>query len=452
MARRKEPPQPLSARRGGAICSPLLLVAAVGCASNPETGPEAPHEPSACEGEVETGDDARALFEWEHVPTFDLHLPAEDWAHLQQNARDEQYAAAEACFEGRRIGTVGLRFKGAHGTLYGCFDATGAMLCDRLSMKLKFDEYVEEQRFFGLKRLNFNANRFDDSRMKERLAYDLYRSAGVVAPRASWAVVRVNGESLGLYGMVEQLDGRFTADRWPESPDGNLFKEVWPTDTSEDLLIAALETNEEAADVSGFSSFAQAVVASSEDQLLSTLGEHTDLEYWARYMAADDAIVSYDGITYFYTNGSGSHNHNYHFYEHAPGRFTLVPWDVESTFWINPAHAAPHWTVLPDDCSRTYPYWGGLATAPACDPLFRAMSSDAQFRARWRAAARELLDGPFALATMLAEVERHAAFIGHHARARETPTMYSSFDDAVGELRRVMPELRARLEQLIAED
>jgi hypothetical protein len=30
--------------------------------------------------------------------------------------------------------------------------------------------------------------------------------------------------------------------------------------------------------------------------------------------------------------------------------------------------------------------------------------------------------------------------------------MYSSFDNAVGELRRVMPELRARLELLIAEN
>jgi hypothetical protein len=47
--------------------------------------------------------------------------------------------------------------------------------------------------------------------------------------------------------------------------------------------------------------------------------------------------------------------------------------------------------------------------------------------------------------------DRHAALIGDEARGQETPTMYSSFDDAVGELRRVMPELRARLEQLIAE-
>jgi hypothetical protein len=168
-------------------------------------------------------------------------------------------------------------------------------------------------------------------------------------------------------------------------------------------------------------------------------------------MAVDDAVVSYDGVTYFYTDGAGSHNHNYYFYEHSPSSFTLVPWDVESTFWINPAHAAPHWTVIPEDCSRTYPYWEGLATAPGCDRVFRALSSHAPFRDRWRAAARQLLDGPFALDAMLANVDRHAAFIGDEARAQETPTMYSSFDDAVGELRRVIPELRARLEQLIAE-
>jgi spore coat protein H len=427
-----------------------MLVTAVACGSDPKAVHEAPGGSSACDGDAAWAD-ARGLFEWAHVPTFDLHLPADEWTRLQQNAREEEYTAAEACFEGGRIGTIGLRFKGAHGTLYNCFDETGALVCDRLSMKLKFDEFFEDQRFFGLKRLNFNANRFDDSRMKERLAYDLYRAADVVAPRASWAVVRVNGQSLGLYGMVEQLDGRFTADRWPENPDGNLFKEVWPTDTDEERLVAALSTNEQTADVSGFSSFAAAVVASPEDQVLNTLGAHTDVEYWARYMAVDDAVVSYDGVTYFYTDGAGSHNHNYYFYEHSPSSFTLVPWDVESTFWINPAHAAPHWTVIPEDCSRTYPYWEGLATAPGCDRVFRALSSHAPFRDRWRAAARQLLDGPFALDAMLANVDRHAAFIGDEARAQETPTMYSSFDDAVGELRRVIPELRARLEQLIAE-
>lgn len=392
--------------------------------------------------------DAATLFDFPRVPTFDLYMPAEEWEALQQNARDEEYVAARGCFEGRYIGTIGMRFKGYYGSLFSCFDEHDQLTCPRLSVKLKFNEYVEDQRFYGLKRLNFNAYRHDDSRLKERLAYDLYRAMSVVAPRASWAVLRVNGESLGLYGMVEQLDGRFSKDRWPDAPDGNLYKEIWPTQTDPTAIGAGLETNEEVGDVSAFVDFSNALTSAPDAELLSTLGSYMDLDYLARYMAVDDAVASYDGVTYFWTDGVTTANHNFYIYEEAPQKFTLIPWDVESTFWINPEHAAPHWTVMPDDCRETYPYWEGLASAPACDPLFRALNRDLE---SWRAASRELLDGPFALDAMLDNIDRHAAFIAQEAHADPTPAMYAPFDSAVDNLRATVPELRDRLEALIAQ-
>lgn len=391
--------------------------------------------------------DAAELFAATRVPTFDLHLPAATWESLKVHARDEEYVSAELCYDGRPVGTVGLRFKGSYGSLYECFDGQGNLICPRLSMKLKFDEYVPNQRFFGLKRLAFNAYQYDDSRMKEKLAYDLFRAMDVVAPRSAWAVVRVNGLSQGLFGMVEIVDGRFTAARWPTSPDGNLYKELWPTHASDQQILAALETNEDAPDVSGYRAFATAMTSADDATALTTLGSFMDLEQLARFMAVDDAVIGYDGITYFWTDGTASDNHNFYMYEHAPARFTLIPWDLESTFWINPDHAAPHWTTIPADCTRTYPYWGGLASAPGCDGVFRALNQDL---ARWRVAARTLLDGPFALTSMVGAIDRYTAVIKEAAHADPTPSKYVSFDQAVAGLRGSIPAMRARLEQLIA--
>ncbi len=392
--------------------------------------------------------DAQELFDFDQVPVFDLYLPEDEWELLQANAMQEQYTEADACFNGRGIGKVGLRFKGSYGTLYECFEG-GKLVCPRLSMKLKFNKYDESLRFFGLKRLNFNANRYDDSRMKERLAYDLYREMGIIAPRAAWAVVKVNGQSYGLYGMVEQIDGRFTADRWSDYPDGNLYKELWPTDTNADTAVSALRTNEEAPDVNSFVKFAEDFTSADEEDLMETLGKYMDLDHWARYMAVDEAILSYDGIIYFWTDGVTRHNHNYYIYEDKPGHFTLIPWDVESSFWINPDHAAPHWTLLPEDCNQTYPYWGGLASAPGCDPVFKAINTD---RSAWRAAVRELLDGPFAVDKMTETIDRYAELIGEEARKPETPTMYGTFDGTIPYLKSQIPELRKRLENLLAAD
>ena len=390
--------------------------------------------------------DAAELFDYPHVPAFDLFLPADEWENLKIHARDEVYVPAEACFEGKSIGRIGMRFKGYYGTLYECFDEQDQMICPRLSMKLKFSEYDSDFRFFGLKRLNFNAYRYDDTRMRERLTYDLYRAMGVVAPRAAWAVLRVNGESQGLFGMVEQVDGRFTADRWPDNPDGNLYKEVWPSQSSAGQIAAGLKTNEETAEVEAFVAFVAGMDAASEEQLTETLGEYTDLEYLARYMAVDDAVANYDGITYFWTDGVSTGNHNYYFYEEGPKRFTLIPWDVEATFWINPDHQAPHWTEMVSDCSLTYEYWGGLAKAPTCDRVVRALAKDLS---GWRAAAEELLSGPFAEETMVAAIDRYADFIRAEINADPTPLAYGTFDDSVEYLRGSVPDLRARLEQLL---
>lgn len=391
--------------------------------------------------------DASQLFAAEKVPTFDFFLPDADWEALKQNARDEQWVFAEACYEGHGLGKVGLRFKGSYGSLYGCFDDQGNMTCPRLSMKIKFSEYADDQRFFGLKRLSFNAYQHDDTRIKETLAFDLFRTMGIVTPRSAWAVLRVNGESQGLFGMVEVVDGRFTENRWPQNPNGNLYKELWPSSATDQRAFAALETNRETPEVGAYRAFGDALRSADPTTLRATLSSYMDLEYLARFLAVEDALASYDGITYFWTDSLGSNNHNFYVYEESPTRFTLIPWDTESTFWINPDHVAPHWTTLPTDCTATYPYWDGLATAAGCDLVFRALLGDLS---DWRTAARTLLDGPFAEATMLAAIDRYVRQIGDLARSDPTPIKYASFDQSVAWLRSSIPAMRARLEQLIA--
>lgn len=397
--------------------------------------------------DIFTGD-AHELFNLDHVPIFDIYLPSEKWTLLLKNAVDEQYTDAEVCFDGYRIGNVGVRVKGSYGTLYGCFDTEGNMTCPRLSLKLNFKKYDKSVQFFNLKRLNFNANRFDGSHMREKLAYDIYRSMGIVAPRAFWAVIRVNGNSYGLYSMVEQIDANFIDDRWPNNSNGNLFKEVWPTEIHSKAIVNALKTNKAKPDIRDFQAFSTEVVNAKDDEsVLTAVEKYSDIEYWARYLAVDEAILSYDGVTYFFTeDGKQGRNHNYYFYQVDAERFTLVPWDVESSFWINPHHAPPHWTITPEDCSTTYPYWEGLAVAPGCDPILKALGSEPE---KWHAAISALLSGPFAHKTMLETIDRYEAIIGDYARAKETPQAYVSFDEAMSYLRSVIPELRARMEAFV---
>ena len=391
---------------------------------------------------------AAELFAFPHVPSFDLYLPAETWDDLQVHARDEQYTVAEACFEGKAIGRVGLRFKGSYGSLYNCFDASGVNTCRKLGMKIDFDQYEPELRFYRLKKLNFHGYHYDDSYLKERLSYDLYRAMDIVAPRAAWALLRVNDDPQGLFGMVEDVDGRFTDDRWPDNGDGNLYKEAWPGKTDDAWLLAHLHTNEELGQIGAFKAFSEAINAASEAELRATLGRYMDLDYVARYMAVDDGVANFDGLTTFYTSGDPdwAGNHNYYIYEEAADHFTLIPWDLEATLYPSGFGNVPSWQTVPEGCgSVTYPVWGGSneVIAPGCDRTIRAMAADLT---SYHEAARRLLDGPFTEAAMLAAIDQHAAFIRAEATVDPHGPGASQFESAVSFLRQVIPQLRRRLE------
>ncbi|HMA91334.1 MAG TPA: CotH kinase family protein [Polyangiaceae bacterium] len=395
--------------------------------------------------------DASELFGFAKIPTFDMVLPADAWAELKTHARDEKYVEAQACFEGKAIGPVGLRFKGSYGSLYNCFDSSGINTCRKLGMKLKFDKYDPDARFYGLKRLNLHGYHYDDSYLKERLSYDLYAAMDIVTPRAAWALLRVNGEPQGLFGMVEDVDGRFTASRWPDNGDANLYKELWPGQTDEAEIASRLETNEELGQTGNFQAFSQAIKTATSEQLRETVGRFVDLEYWARYMAVDDAIANFDGITTYYTSGAAdeSGNHNFYLYEEAANRFTLIPWDLESTLsTVSGFGYVPPWQTTPTDCSVTYRAWGDSTlrvVAPGCDPVFRALNADLS---EYHAAARRLLDGPFVEATMLANIDRLASFIRAEASADPHGPGAAKFESAVGFMRQDIAKLRARLEYI----
>jgi spore coat protein CotH len=420
----------------------------------PEAGGDAVQIDNPC-GEVDPSlatASADALFDGTSIPTFDLYLPAESWQWLNDHAREETFVQAQACFNGKAIGLVGLRFKGNYGSLLNCFNAAGQNICRKLGMKIKFDENVSGQLFHGLKRINFQGYRWDDSYMKEKVAYDLYRAMGIVAPRAAWAKLRVNGEERGLFGMVEQIDGRFAKDRFPSSPEGNLFKEVWPGQNDESALIKGLETNDKAPDVTAMKAFSEALNGAADADLRSTLGQYVDLDYMARFMAVDDAVANFDGPTTWYTSGTGdgAGNHNFFLYEESAQRFTLIPWDLESTLSLASNYGnIPQWQTYPADCTQTYSVWGGQnrVIAPGCDRVFRALASDLT---SYGAAARTLLDTHFTVDRMRTQIDTWTDLIAQAANADPHGPGLSKFKDATALLKQEIPRLRARLEHIIS--
>src|SRR4029079_3293323 len=124
-----------------------------------------------------------------------------------------KYVHADLDFEGTTIKNIAVRYKG-NGTFIQSRSGP------KRSMKIDLDEFDKKQDLAGVKKLNLNTGVTDGSEMNEVLSPRLFRDAGVPAPRTAYARVYVtvpgkyDRQFLGLYSLVENIDGDFLKDRF----------------------------------------------------------------------------------------------------------------------------------------------------------------------------------------------------------------------------------------------
>ncbi len=390
---------------------------------------------------------------------------------LEERGNQEKYVRASARLELRgqaaqELPEIGVRYKGDY-SLHHCWDESGGVRsyadeCAKLSLKLKFNASDPELRFAGLKRLNLHAASNDSTKLHELLAYRAFRDAGIRAPRTLPAQVFINDQPRGLYIAVEDVDGRFTRAHFPEAPDGNLYKEIWPNPAFSDAEFReALETNEERGDVSGLRAFAQAVGSASDAQPSGVeLGRFLEVDALLRYLAVDRGLRNWDGVTAFYSTRT-SHNFFWYHDDGPAPRFHLIPWDLDSTFWAFHPYAQPQESVtappVPDlnerpvSCERRV-IWeatGGERVMPArCDRLMNWL-----IESNWSRLVelgREIAAGPLAAERLRERALQLSQQLAPLVEADPTLEV-GAWRRALAELDRILPTLAPELEALLAQ-
>ncbi len=313
--------------------------------------------------------DTEYIFDHSSVKSYEVLLDEDSLAFLDAEPAREIYVEGKFVFQGDTIGPVGIRYKGAYGGFEGCkegsiFEQEGKKLDNgKCSVKIKFNWGETYEKFYGLKKLQLHAANSDKSKMHDRLGYHLYKEFGVTTARSTHAHLSINGEYSGLFEVVEQIDGRFTAYNYPEDGDGNLYKKTWPltqenTVVSIDSLLKWLKTNEEVSDVSDMLEMGQAIVdASDDDALRSEMEQWFDVDEMLRYIVVDRAIANDDGMYKWYCKEGGvlCHNHNFYLYqEEISKRVHVVPWDLDGVFQnVNLDNIHNIWTWIQDDWNET---------------------------------------------------------------------------------------------------
>lgn len=352
---------------------------------------------------------------------------------------DTSYVTSTVTFNGETWNSVGFRYSG-NSTLQTSWRSG----TKKISFRLDFDQFedqdpsTEDQRFYGFKQLSFKSNAMDDSYLREKVAGDLFRDAGVIAPETAFYAVYVDyGEGsqyFGLYTAVEIVDDTLIQTAFSDD-SGNVYKPEGQgaafVEGTFDEESFEKQTNEEAADWSDIESVFAALHSdlrtSDPEAWRAGLESVFDVDSFIRWLAVDTIMQNWD--TY------GAMAHNYYLYtDPADGLVTWIPWDNNMSLsagglGMNEGGAAPGW----GGGGRGGPGRGArdldLSTVGESWPLIRYLMDDPTYQAKYEQYLQETIEGNFQPDTLAATYQKYHDLIAPYVeKETEDATQIESIE------------------------
>lgn len=334
-------------------------------------------------------DETAVLFDPDRILDVAIEIDQAEWDALRAESRSHiGLLAGDACLDepfskpffkhpgavtvdGVRRAPVAIRKKGFLGSL----SAT------KPSMKVILDAYQPGLELHGADELVLNNSIQDPSYVRQCLAYDVFRRAGVPAPRCNFARVSVNGEDLGLYVHVEHVGKAMLRAAYGEG-DGTLyegtlsdFRDGWEGTFEK-------ETHEDDPAMPGIHELAT-VLASTDADLLARLAPLVDTREFSAFWATEVILAHWDGY-------AGNTN-NFYLYVDRAGRMHFLPWGTDQT--------------MQGRQRRDFP------SVMAQGALTRALYEIPETRDYYFARLRGVLETAWREDTMLASIDRMHALI-----------------------------------------
>ena len=256
-----------------------------------------------------------------------MDMPDADFALLRSEGRtlntalsecpstDFEYTDFKATVnvDGTQLENVAIRKKGY----------LGSISSSRPSIKLNFDTHVDGRTYKTMKRMTLNNDRQDPSHTHQCMAYDLYRAAGLVAPRCNLAHVVINGEDLGVYSQVESIKKPFLELNYDDK-GGNLY-EGQVADFGAHLNDKfELKTNKTENDRSDLTELSD-ILAMDDENMLANLPSKLAVDEFITYWAVETLIGHWDSAT-------GNANNFYMYNDPTDGLFHFIPWGTDAAF------------------------------------------------------------------------------------------------------------------------
>lgn len=270
------------------------------------------------------------IFAPNHIVEIQVTIAPDSWNKLRNQERDVKtefskerlehtitkpytWFKADVIVDGIKLKDVGVRKRG----FFGSNDH------DRPAMNIELNRFIEGQQFAGQYELKLHNNKQDPGAIRQTLSYQVFRAAGVPAPRCNFAHVTVNGKDLGIYSNIEPVNPAFLNRQFGNGA-GNLYEA-----TLSDFRPGWVKTFEKKNHKSepGREDLDAVVQAleKDDDHLLDALGRVLDIDAFINFWVIESLIGHWDGF-------AGDQNNCFVYHDKKTDKLRFIAWGADATF------------------------------------------------------------------------------------------------------------------------
>lgn len=316
--------------------------------------------------------DPTVLYDKEQVHRVDIIIPADslEWLYDSDNRWNNRHLHSTVIYsyndQKDTLSDVGFRLRG-----------NTSRSAAKKSFKLSFNTFVPGRKYYGVEKVNLNAQHNDPSVSRAVICSDILEKMGLYSLRSSHVEVYINDEYYGLYVNTEHIDEEYVQSRFGNN-DGNLYKCTYPADlvykgsnpslyddTVSEKPPYELQTNKEVRDYSDLAHFIDVLNNTPIDQFRCELEKVFDVDSYLKYIVFDVLTANWDGPIF-------NKNNFYLYHNTETGQFQYLPFDLDNTFGID--WFGVNWT------SRNMYSWSPSSEAR---PLYENILADPVYRDRY---------------------------------------------------------------------
>jgi len=298
----------------------VLIAGAFGCEKEDDdpSNPSGTYQPGMKTDEKFAAN-YQSLLKGDSIINVAITISDAYYAEILAAPEDETYYSADIKIGTDTVSKIGLRTSG--NTDLSEFEDNSQ---SRYSYKVKFDKYVDKQKYLKLDEMYLLNLKSDPSYMRAYLAYSAFRAVGGNSPLCSYASLSINGTSQGLYLAVEAVDDAFLKRVFGDNDGVNLYKAAEGADLLSTASLALLDQkngdDETKTDLQQLIQILNEMPEGEKGDIESIL----DVDSALRYIAVCTGLGIYKSYL--------SKNPDNYYLAVKDGKFYIFPWNVNSAF------------------------------------------------------------------------------------------------------------------------